>query len=241
MLQALGKRSCLAVYCNDWEKHGLLVWSTLTFTQRPKVRAPRTRVALCFALLVYLTRLSAATITVFQSSLEVPLVKKMGTKFGPPGNVRLVYFIDDINLPMLDQYGTQSAIALLRQQMEYGRIYDRRKDFIEKHIQHAQFVACLNPAVGSFVINPRLQRHFTTFATGMPSKGALQEIYETFLLKRDEAGQIIGGHLCDWAAEFQNISKAIVNAALSLSLRRLDQELVASIFLPAAFPLAVGM
>jgi len=143
-------------------------------------------------------------------------VKKMGTKFGPPGNVRLVYFIDDINLPMLDQYGTQSAIALLRQQMEYGRIYDRRKDFIEKHIQHAQFVACLNPAVGSFVINPRLQRHFTTFATGMPSKGALQEIYETFLLKRDEAGQIIGGHLCDWAAEFQNISKAIVNAALSL-------------------------
>ena len=143
-------------------------------------------------------------------------MKKMGTKFGPSGNVQLVYFIDDINLPALDAYDTQGAIALLRQQLEYGRIYDRRKDFIEKHIQNTQFAACMNPAAGSFVINPRLQRHFTTFAMGMPSKGALLEIYETFLLKRDEAGAIVGGHLHDWSEEFHNISKGIVSAALSL-------------------------
>ena len=77
----------------------------------------------------------------------------------------------------------------------------------------------MNPTVGSFVINPRLQRHFTTFAVGMPSKGALQEIYETFLLKRDESEKIIGGHMRSWPCAFQNWAKSIINAALSLHVQ----------------------
>jgi hypothetical protein len=32
-----------------------------------------------------------------------------------------------LNLPELDAYNTQSAIALLRQQMEYGHVYDMTK------------------------------------------------------------------------------------------------------------------
>ena len=39
----------------------------------------------------------------------------------------MVYFVDDLNLPEVDKYMTQSAIALLRQQMEYGHIYDMTK------------------------------------------------------------------------------------------------------------------
>ena len=46
---------------------------------------------------------------------------------GPPGIAHLVYFVDDLNLPEVDKYMTQSAIALLRQQMEYGHIYDMTK------------------------------------------------------------------------------------------------------------------
>ena len=38
-----------------------------------------------------------------------------------------MYFVDDLNLPEVDKYMTQSAIALLRQQMEYGHIYDMTK------------------------------------------------------------------------------------------------------------------
>eukprot|EP00937_MAST-01D_sp_MAST-1D-sp2_P001104 g1104.t1 len=153
---------------------------------------------------------------VLQGSLEGPVDKRSGTKYGPAGKAQLIYFVDDLNLPELDTYNTQDAIALLRQHLEYGRIYDRNKDFIEKHIQNTQLVSCMNPTVGSFVINPRLQRHFTTFAVGMPSKGALQEIYETFLLKRDESDNVIGGHLGGWSTEFHKIAKNIVNAALNL-------------------------
>ena len=57
----------------------------------------------------------------------LPLEKKTGTNFGPPGIAHLVYFVDDLNLPEVDKYMTQSAIALLRQQMEYGHIYDMTK------------------------------------------------------------------------------------------------------------------
>ena len=53
-----------------------------------------------------------------QTVMEGALEKKAGRNFGPPGTKRrLVYFIDDLNMPYVyvDQYGTQSPIALMRQ------------------------------------------------------------------------------------------------------------------------------
>jgi dynein heavy chain len=34
-----------------------------------------------------------------QRVLEKPLEKKAGRNFGPPGNRRLIYFVDDMNMP----------------------------------------------------------------------------------------------------------------------------------------------
>ena len=34
-----------------------------------------------------------------QSILEKPLEKKAGKNYGPPGTKRLIYFIDDMNMP----------------------------------------------------------------------------------------------------------------------------------------------
>jgi len=49
-----------------------------------------------------------------QNYLEQCLEKKAGRQFGPPGKVKLIVFVDDLNMPQLDIYDTQSAIALLR-------------------------------------------------------------------------------------------------------------------------------
>ena len=49
-----------------------------------------------------------------QFILERPLEKKSGVRFGPSGSRRLVYFIDDMNMPFKDKYDTQSAIELVR-------------------------------------------------------------------------------------------------------------------------------
>lgn len=66
----------------------------------------------------------------------------------------------------VDLYGTQSAIALLRQHVDYGHWYDTQKLAL-KQVDDCQYVSALNPTAGSFSINPRLQRHFSTFAIGM--------------------------------------------------------------------------
>ena len=113
-------------------------------------------------------------------SLEGKLQKRTGSTYGPPGSAKLIYFVDDLNLPEVDKYNTQSAIALIRQHQDYGHWYDLQKMTV-KSIADTQYVAALNPSAGSFEINPRLQRHFTTIAVSMPSATSLLTIYQTFL------------------------------------------------------------
>ena len=60
-----------------------------------------------------------------QVMLEQPLEKKSGVRFGPPGSRRLVYFLDDLNMPFVDKYDTQSAIELARQFVDYKGWYIR--------------------------------------------------------------------------------------------------------------------
>eukprot|EP00966_Prymnesium_polylepis_P296670 6853557-Prymnesium_polylepis.3 len=52
--------------------------------------------------------------------LEGPLEKKAGKNFGPPGNKKLIYYVDDLNMAALDKYNTATNISLMRQHMGYG-------------------------------------------------------------------------------------------------------------------------
>jgi len=115
-----------------------------------------------------------------QMMLEMPLEKKAGRLYAPPGKLHLIYFIDDLNMPALDPYNTQSGIALLRQAQDYKHWYDRSKITL-KDIGNTQFLACMNPTAGSFVVDERLQRHFWTCAVPFPEQGALQTIYSTLM------------------------------------------------------------
>jgi len=49
-----------------------------------------------------------------QAVLESKVEKRAGNKVGPPPGKILVYFMDDLNMPYVDIYGTQSPIALMR-------------------------------------------------------------------------------------------------------------------------------
>ena len=63
----------------------------------------------------------------FQKIIEAPLEKKAGKNYGPPGNKKLIFFVDDLNMAALDAYNTASNISLMRQHMGYGHIYDMGK------------------------------------------------------------------------------------------------------------------
>lgn len=86
--------------------------------------------------------------------------------------VTTVYFIDDFNMPDPDKYGTQSAIAILRQHKDYGGFYDL-KTLRMKKLDSTQLVAAMNPTAGSFFIIDRMQRHFATFGTPPPEAAVL--------------------------------------------------------------------
>ncbi|NXE57526.1 DYH17 protein, partial [Casuarius casuarius] len=151
--------------------------------------------------------------------LEKPLEKKSGRNYGPPGTRRLIYFIDDMNMPEVDKYGTVAPHTLIRQHMDHGHWYDRNKLTL-KDIHNCQYVACMNPTAGSFTIDSRLQRHFCVFAVSFPGHEALLTIYSTILAQ----------HLAQrkMPPAVQKLQAQLIAAALAL------HQKVTSTFLPTA-------
>lgn len=127
----------------------------------------------------------------FQKVLESPLEKKAGINYGPPGTKQLIYFVDDLNMPKLDLYETAMPISLIRQHLGWGHWFDRAK-LTPKNINNTQYVACMNPTAGSFIINPRLQRLFMTLAVDFPGQDSLMKIYGTFLQVRVDRAWVAG-------------------------------------------------
>ncbi|KAK7945776.1 hypothetical protein WMY93_001504 [Mugilogobius chulae] len=120
------------------------------------------------------------TSAMLQRVLEKPLEKKAGRKFAPPTPKRLIYFIDDLNMPEVDVYGTVQPHTLIRQHLDYNHWYDRQR-LVLKEIHNCQYITCMNPTAGSFSINPRLQRHFAVFAVHFPGSDALATIFSSIL------------------------------------------------------------
>lgn len=137
--------------------------------------------------------------------LEQQLEKKAGRIYAPVGQKKLIYFVDDMNMPARDPYDTQSAIALLRQHRDYEHWYDKGKLSL-KDIKSTQLVAAMNPTAGSFIVNPRLQRHFWTLAVGFPEQSSLSIIYSAYLNR----------HFSKFKSTIQGEIGPIIKATLTL-------------------------
>ncbi|KAM4697873.1 dynein axonemal heavy chain 11-like [Rhinophrynus dorsalis] len=147
------------------------------------------------------------TSAMLQRVLEKPLEKKAGRNYAPPGTKKLIYFIDDLNMPEVDAYSTVQPHTLIRQHLDYSHWYDRQK-LIAKEIHNCQYITCMNPTAGSFSINPRLQRHFSVFAVHFPGSDALNTIYS----------RIIGAHFQHGGFSYSVIKSVptLIQAAISL-------------------------
>ncbi|XP_062567134.1 dynein beta chain, ciliary-like [Saccostrea cucullata] len=159
------------------------------------------------------------TSEMLQRTLEKPLEKKAGRNFGPPGTRRLIYFVDDMNMPEVDKYFTVQPHTLIRQHIDHSHWYDRNKLTL-KEIHNTQYVACMNPTAGSFTIDSRLQRHFCVFSINFPNNEALATIYTSILQQ----------HLAmnGFAQAVQKFCPTLIAGALAL------QSKMASTFLPTA-------
>lgn len=80
---------------------------------------------------------------IFEGKLE----KKRKTLLGPPSGKKMFFFIDDINMPVLETYGAQPVNELLRQVIDSNGYYDTQKLFF-KNISDVVFVgACCPPGM----------------------------------------------------------------------------------------------
>jgi dynein heavy chain len=141
-----------------------------------------------------------------QQVIESNVDKRTGRIFGPPTGKILIFFMDDMNMPALDGYGTQSPICLIRQIIDYTVVFDRDHLEEKKEIHDIMFIGCMNPKSGSFNIDIRLTRHFTMISLGVPEREILTTIYE----------QLLSNHLSTWDHSFKGWDARIVNATMDV-------------------------
>lgn len=58
--------------------------------------------------------------------------------YGPPVGKRCVLFVDDLNLPQTDAFGTHPPLELLRQLVDHATWYDIRKEVEPIHLEDMQ-------------------------------------------------------------------------------------------------------
>ncbi|KAM9219274.1 dynein axonemal heavy chain 10 [Leptosomus discolor] len=117
-----------------------------------------------------------------QRNLETNVEKRAKDTYGPPRGKRLIVFMDDMNMPRVDEYGTQQPIALLKLLLEKGFLYDRGKEMNCKILQDLGFIAAMRKAGGGWnEVDPRFISLFSVFNIPFPSEQSLNLIYASIL------------------------------------------------------------
>ncbi|KAJ3281611.1 Dynein heavy chain 6, axonemal [Borealophlyctis nickersoniae] len=142
-----------------------------------------------------------------QQYMELKLEKKRKNILGAPaGFNKIILFVDDLNMPKLDTYGSQPPIELLRQYLDFGGFYDREK-LTWKVVQDIEVVAaCAPPGGGRNNVTPRLLRHFNMFNIPAPSEMSLGKIFRS----------IVEGFLKPFVSEVRSAGEAIISSSIEI-------------------------
>ena len=69
-------------------------------------------------------------------------------------------FVDDVNMPIKEEYGAQPPVELLRQYLDHKFFFDRQKLFLKHILGSVLFAAAAPPGGGRADLTERFSRHF---------------------------------------------------------------------------------
>lgn len=115
-----------------------------------------------------------------QLQIEEKLEKRRKTLLSGPGGKKVVIFIDDVNMPDTDEYGSQMPIELLRQFCELRGVYD--KQLYWKDIEGTTMIcAAAPPGGGRKPLSMRFTRHLHMICLPKTSEDSLEHIFKSIV------------------------------------------------------------
>ena len=118
-------------------------------------------------------------------------------------------------MPLVETYGAQPPIELLRQLLDFKGFYDRDKLFWKDISDVLLFVAAAPPGGGRAPITQRFVRHFNVLCLPPASDTALTLIFSS----------ILNGFLEPFVPEIQKMSSGVVAATIEI-YQKISQELL---------------
>ena len=117
-----------------------------------------------------------------QDLMDGRLDKRRKGIFGPPISKYAVFFIDDFNMPALEEYGAQPPIELIRQWMDHDGWYDRKAIGTFRTLVDIGFVCAMGPPGGGRnPVTARLTRHFNYLSFVEMSDPSKARIFGTIM------------------------------------------------------------
>lgn len=128
---------------------------------------------------MHLSMHARTTTAYVQSAIESHLEKRTKNVYSPTGGKYLVAFVDNLNVPNKDQYGSQPPLEFLRYWMEYAQSYDRQKQTV-KSIDDVLILAAMGGS-GKTAISARVQNRFHVLNLAAPKESSILRIYRTII------------------------------------------------------------
>lgn len=128
--------------------------------------------------------------------------------YGPPKGKTAILFIDDVNMPVKEQYGAQPPLELLRQYFDHKNWYDL-KATTPLYLHNVLFLGAMGLVGGSRQdVYARFLRHFSIFSINEFSEETMAKIYSNILL--------LGWKMNGFPSEVFSTVNQIVSASLDI-------------------------
>ena len=102
--------------------------------------------------------------------------------FSPAGGrKRLVLFLDDLNMPQGDAFGTQAPLELFRQLLDQNSLYTFGSAIESARVLDTLLLGAMTPSAGRSALSPRFLRHLHLIALQTFDDETIHTIYAPLL------------------------------------------------------------